>query len=204
MATAHPGTPVDDVEPDPTAVDERRISRRRWVRDAVLGGTVAAAGAGLAACTSAGPRASGAPPGATAGAAPETRQTGGSGTRPGTTTTPVTAPKLPTAPAGEQTTTEPFHSVQLGRTSAIPVGGGVVYRTQGVVVTQPTAGAYQVFSTSCTHLGCLVNKVADGLIQCPCHGARFSIVDGSVEAGPAPRGLNQEGFSVQNGVIHLD
>jgi Rieske Fe-S protein len=114
--------------------------------------------------------------------------------------------KLPTAPAGapEENTTETFHSVHLGKTSAIPVGGGVVYRKQGVVVTQPTAGVYQCFSASCTHLGCVVAKVAAGLIQCPCHGARFSIVDGSVKAGPAPRGLTRQGFSVQDGVIELD
>jgi Rieske Fe-S protein len=92
----------------------------------------------------------------------------------------------------------------VSKASAIPVGGGVVYASHGVVVTQPTAGKYKCFSSSCTHLGCSVNKVADGLIQCPCHGAKFSIVDGSVKAGPAQRPLTAEDFSIKDGVVILD
>ena len=84
------------------------------------------------------------------------------------------------------------------------VGGGVVYASHGVVVTQPTAGTFKCFSSSCTHQGCTVNKVAAGLIQCPCHGAKFSIVDGSVKAGPATRPLTVQDFTVKDGVVGLD
>jgi Rieske Fe-S protein len=92
----------------------------------------------------------------------------------------------------------------VGRVSTIPVGGGVVYPSHGVVITQPTSGTFRCFNSSCTHLGCTVNKVAAGLIQCPCHGARFSIEDGSVKAGPAPRPLTAEQFTITNGVVVLD
>jgi Rieske Fe-S protein len=38
-------------------------------------------------------------------------------------------------------------------------------------------------------MGCLVGTVSGGTIQCPCHGSRYSIADGSVTGGPAPRPL---------------
>jgi Rieske Fe-S protein len=92
----------------------------------------------------------------------------------------------------------------LGKTTDIPVGGGVVYASQHVVVTQPTAGTFKGFSSTCTHMGCTVNKVADGLIQCPCHGSKYSVTDGSVKAGPAPKALPAETISVKSGQIVLD
>jgi len=72
---------------------------------------------------------------------------------------------------------------------AIPVGGGVIYPDQAVVVTQPTAGVYKGFSAICPHQGCTVGQVAQGLIFCPCHLSTFSITDGSVQQGPAQTGL---------------
>lgn len=92
----------------------------------------------------------------------------------------------------------------LGKTSDIPVGGGKIYPNSHVVVTQPTAGTFKGFSSTCTHMGCTVDKVADGLIQCPCHGSRYSIVDGSVKAGPAPKPLPPEKLTVANNEITLD
>lgn len=92
----------------------------------------------------------------------------------------------------------------LGATSEVPVGGGKIYTSEHVVVTQPTAGTYKCFSSTCTHMGCTVDKVANGLIQCPCHGSRYSIVDGSVKGGPAPRPLPPEKITVKNNQITLD
>jgi Rieske Fe-S protein len=80
----------------------------------------------------------------------------------------------------------------------------VIDKSHGVVITQPTKGNFKCFSASCTHLGCVVNKVENGLIVCPCHGAKFSIVDGSPKAGPATRPLTAQEFSVKNGEVLLD
>lgn len=99
---------------------------------------------------------------------------------------------------------KPSGPVTLGRTTAIPVGGGVIFDEQDVVVTQPAAGTFKAFSATCTHLGCQVNTVANGLIQCPCHGSMYSIVDGSVKAGPAPTPLPPERITVRNTQIVLD
>lgn len=85
------------------------------------------------------------------------------------------------------------------KSSDIPVGGGKVY--DGFVVTQPTAGTFKAFSSTCTHQGCQVNAVSDGLIKCPCHGSEYSITDGSVKSGPAPAPLPAKTVTVAGGQI---
>ena len=91
----------------------------------------------------------------------------------------------------------------LGMASDVPVGGGMVYTAAKVVVTQPSKGEYKAFSAVCTHVGCLCNQVADGTINCPCHGSKFKITDGSVVAGPAPAPLAAKTVTVSGGKILL-
>ncbi|MFJ6216549.1 Rieske (2Fe-2S) protein [Streptomyces sp. NPDC092296] len=83
----------------------------------------------------------------------------------------------------------------------VPVGGGVVHRDDKIVVTQPAKGSFKAFSAVCTHAGCVVDTVADGLIQCPCHGSRFRIADGSVADGPAPGALPALPVRVRGGTL---
>jgi Rieske Fe-S protein len=96
----------------------------------------------------------------------------------------------PAAPAGNV----------IAKTADVPVGSGVI--VDKVVVTQPTAGVFKGFSSTCTHAGCTVNKVADGTIDCPCHGSKFNL-DGSVAHGPAQKPLAPENISVQGDSIVL-
>src|SRR5579863_5344290 len=91
----------------------------------------------------------------------------------------------------------------LGLAADVPVGGGKVYTTAQVVVTQPVMGQYKAFSAICTHVGCLCNQVAGGTINCPCHGAKFKITDGSVVAGPATTPLAGASVTVTGGKIYL-
>jgi nitrite reductase/ring-hydroxylating ferredoxin subunit len=91
----------------------------------------------------------------------------------------------------------------LGTTSEIPVGGGKIFTSEKVVVTQPTAGQFKGFSAICTHLGCTVDKVADGTIDCPCHGSMYSVKDGHVVHGPAPKPLPAKNITVSGGKITL-
>ncbi|MER8236912.1 Rieske (2Fe-2S) protein [Streptomyces sp. NPDC094049] len=77
----------------------------------------------------------------------------------------------------------------LARTGDIPVGGGKVVADRGVVITQPKAGEFKAFSSKCTHAGCAVSAVKDGVIVCPCHQSHFDVSDGSVKSGPATASL---------------
>jgi Rieske Fe-S protein len=69
----------------------------------------------------------------------------------------------------------------------VPQGGGVIRGS--FVVTQPNAGEFKAFSSTCTHKGCPVSEIAGGSINCNCHGSKFSIADGSVVNGPAEEPL---------------
>jgi Rieske Fe-S protein len=91
----------------------------------------------------------------------------------------------------------------LGAAAEIPVGGGKVYTAAKVVVTQPAKGEFKAFSAVCTHVGCLCNQVADGTINCPCHGSKFKITDGSVVTGPAPTALAAASVTVTGGKVML-
>ena len=93
----------------------------------------------------------------------------------------------------------------LGLAADVPVGGGTIYTAAKVVVTQPVKGEYKAFSAVCTHVGCLCNQVADGTINCPCHGAKFKITDGSVVTGPGarPAGRQDSQRHRRQGPAHL-
>lgn len=57
-----------------------------------------------------------------------------------------------------------------------------------VVVNRAPAGELKAFAARCTHLGCRLERVIDGVIVCSCHGSRFH-ADGRVATGPAARPL---------------
>lgn len=155
--------------------------RRTVLRAAGLTGVACVAGVCLAACSSSSSAPSAAAPTSAAGAGTSAAGTG----------------SATTAAAGSASGT------LLGQTSQVPVGGGMIYKDQQVVVTQPEAGTYKAFSSTCTHQGCQVNQVTGGLIECPCHGSHYSIADGSVKAGPAPAPLPAKQISVQGDQIFL-
>jgi Rieske Fe-S protein len=88
----------------------------------------------------------------------------------------------------------------LATTADVPVGSGLI--VDGVVLTQPSAGVFKGFSTVCTHAGCSVSKIADGTIDCPCHGSKFNL-DGTVAKGPASRPLQSKDIVIQGSSIVL-
>jgi Rieske Fe-S protein len=140
-------------------------------RRAVLAGACAACAATLAGCARYGTShgLAGSPAGAPAYGAPTSAGTGSGGSA----------------------------SNVLATTSEIPVGGGKVLTAQKIVVTQPQAGTFHAFTAICTHQGCIVNSVSGGTINCPCHGSKYNITNGSVVNGPAPLPLAAVSIKVE-------
>lgn len=154
-------------------ISEFPISRQKVLLGAGLGLVTAV----VAACTTYGKKPEAASESSTTAAAPSA-----SGAPPAT--------GGPAAPAANS----------IAKTADVPVGSGVIVGE--VVVTQPSAGVFKGFSAKCTHAGCTVNKVADGTIDCPCHGSKFNL-DGSVANGPATKPLEAQAVTVQGDSIVL-
>jgi nitrite reductase/ring-hydroxylating ferredoxin subunit len=51
----------------------------------------------------------------------------------------------------------------------------------------------KVFSSKCSHLGCVIQRAEEGKLVCPCHGSTFN-VEGLPEKGPAVKPLEQLPF----------
>lgn len=107
------------------------------------------------------------------------------------------------APAGSAAASVASGGASVAQVADIPVGGGVILDDPAVVITQPAEGDVKAFTAICTHQGCLVSEVVDNEIVCPCHGSRFSALDGSVVTGPATTGLSAAGVAVEGGSVVL-
>ena len=91
----------------------------------------------------------------------------------------------------------------LATKAEIPVGGGKIFPSENAIITQPTAGTFKAFEATCTHMGCTLAAVTDGVIMCGCHGSRFSAADGSVRSGPATRPLPERKITIEGDSISL-
>jgi Rieske Fe-S protein len=118
-------------------------------------------------------------------------------------------PADPEATTGADGGTEDKSTTGTGTTKSIalvadvPVGGGLILKKQGVVLTQPTKGKIKAFSTTCTHAGCAVTKVKSGTIDCPCHGSKFAIEDGAPTDGPAKNPLETVKVKVKGKKVYM-
>jgi Rieske Fe-S protein len=82
----------------------------------------------------------------------------------------------------------------------IPVGSGKIFPDAQTVITQPQKGEFKAFSAICTHQGCVVGTVTN-TINCPCHGSKYSITDGSVVNPPAPQPLPAKTIKVKGDTL---
>ena len=84
----------------------------------------------------------------------------------------------------------------------VPVGGGKILTDPPVVVVRTGPATVRGFSAICTHQGCAVTSIANGTIDCPCHGSRFAVRTGDVVAGPAPRPLPPVALRIRDGQVY--
>ncbi len=76
-------------------------------------------------------------------------------------------------------------------------------KKRSVYITDAGTGKWDVFSRTCSHLGCLVrwdDKRSEFL--CPCHGAIFDKT-GKVIAGPPPRPLQKLEVKEEAGILYV-
>jgi Rieske Fe-S protein len=107
------------------------------------------------------------------------------------------------SPDGTDPSADSGASDPVAKTADIPVGGGTVIDRQKIVITQPKKGTFKAFTAVCTHQGCVVADVSGGTINCPCHGSKFHVADGSVANGPASRPLREIDIKVDGTGIVL-
>ena len=73
------------------------------------------------------------------------------------------------------------------------------FTDRSVWVVAKGGDKFDVFSPSCTHLGCAYSWFEEeGEFKCPCHRSVFDI-SGNVLEGPAPRPLDRYETKVQDG-----
>ena len=101
----------------------------------------------------------------------------------------------------------------------LPAGFGSKIKTvspdavpDNTVIEVPQARAYLTkvngevvaFSEVCSHLGCRVPFCdSSGQFECPCHGSVFNR-GGDFISGPAPRGMDQYGVEIVDGVVEIN
>ena len=165
------------------------MGRRTVIRTAGIVGAGAAGAGLLAACGSSSDSSSGS-------AAPSTSTSAAATTTEGTTS--ATASGSDTSSAAAAPSGTPV------KTADVPVGGGTILTDQKIVVTQPASGTFKAFSAVCTHMGCTVNKVDGGFIDCPCHQSQFDISTGTpTSSSQAKRALDAKTATVSGDSVYL-
>ena len=172
-----------------SGTDRRTMLRRVGMVALIGGGSAALAACSSSASNSAAPATS-AP--ATSAAAPTSAASSAAPSETESASSSSSASASPSkAPSSSGPTADAAHTVAK---SNVPEGSGTI--GSDFVVTQPSSGSFKAFSNVCTHQGCMLTKVSGGTMNCPCHGSKFSITDGSVQAGPAPKPLPSKTVTV--------
>jgi menaquinol-cytochrome c reductase iron-sulfur subunit len=87
--------------------------------------------------------------------------------------------------------------------NADPVAWSGVSSESAAWLRRDSASEFTAFSVNCAHLGCPVRWEQDAdLFMCPCHGGIY-YKDGSVAAGPPPRGLTQYKIRIRANDVEL-
>jgi len=100
------------------------------------------------------------------------------------------------------------NGVQIGLATEVSIGGAASFKDPATgdpaLVVRPSLTTFLGFDAVCPHAGCTVafDQAHDVLI-CPCHGSRFNAASGSVETGPAARGLRRIAITESGGALYV-
>jgi Rieske Fe-S protein len=114
-------------------------------------------------------------------------------------TAPASQPSAATSGGASGGSSAPSGPLTV-KEAEIPVGSGKIFPDAQTVITQPKKGEFKAFSAICTHQGCVVDTVTN-TINCPCHGSKYSITDGSVVNPPAPQPLPAKTIKVSGNTL---
>lgn len=73
------------------------------------------------------------------------------------------------------------------------ITGGITFK--GKVIIYKDRSGITFYSSKCTHLGCTINKLENGIIICPCHGSKYDLT-GNVIEGPAANPLTKLDYNI--------
>lgn len=92
--------------------------------------------------------------------------------------------------------------LSLQKTVSIPFNPNkeISFHDEFIIVNQN--GLTKVFSSHCTHLGCIINKSDSGHLLCPCHGSAFDTA-GKPLKGPATRPLAEKVFAINDAMNQI-
>ncbi len=102
---------------------------------------------------------------------------------------------------GYEANPSPKTKFDLGPASNYPLNSRILLLDPPAILIHSEKG-FSAFSLVCTHLGCTVERSAQGF-ACPCHGSRFD-ADGKVTHGPAAQSLRSLRVEVTDkGILKL-
>jgi Rieske Fe-S protein len=112
-------------------------------------------------------------------------------------------PKGRTAAANAYGPASKTRAEPLASLDDVPIGGGIVLDSATIVLTRDAGGTVHGLSATCTHQGCTVSSVENGVIVCPCHGSTFNAETGAPIQGPATRPLPEIPVTVRDNSVFL-
>jgi nitrite reductase/ring-hydroxylating ferredoxin subunit len=83
---------------------------------------------------------------------------------------------------------------------------GQIRRIEGLAaIICNVGGRLHALGLVCPHAGARLSrgKIVGGCVECPLHGARFAVEDGTVRRGPAGHGLPAYDVVVREGVVYV-
>lgn len=85
--------------------------------------------------------------------------------------------------------------------ATVPVGSGVIVGS--FIIAQPREGYFLAFSSTCPHQHNPITEIDGAIARCTSHDSEFSLLDGSVVAGPSRDPLTPSQINHDSGTLRV-